>query len=220
MSRFGLLLALLAGIGIASTQLDAQDKGSKKSKNEPTEYRMEQKVEYKEIEHPICKMVPDKRSKWVYCTRPDYYCIPPCPIHCPWHHHDDCCCCEQCLQCKGPYCRPALYKKQVEWECGMKCVVEMKKEKVPVLVWRKVPLKEEKKRPTAPKKRPDSPTPGSRAPRGKPFLRPLRCRGIARESPPRRRNSGKQAKGKRPRSFRSEVFSVRGAGTGRGSFVS
>src|SRR5579871_6755234 len=77
-------------------------------------YRMVQKVEYQEVEHRYCKMVPDKRRKWVYCSKPDYYCKPPCPFHWPWQHKDDCDC-QACPGCRGPFCRPQLMKKEVEW---------------------------------------------------------------------------------------------------------
>ncbi len=93
-------------------------------------------TELREVEHPVCKVVPAKRTKWVYSSKPDYYCLPACP--CPCLHHKDSPC-DACKHCEGPYCRQQLLKKQVEWECGTKCVVEVLKEKVPCTVWRKVP---------------------------------------------------------------------------------
>jgi hypothetical protein len=96
-----------------------------------------QAVEYKEIEHTFCKRVPDKRTKWVYCSKPAIYCLSPL---CGHHHKHDCDGGDCCQDCKERHCRRTLWKKKVEWECGTKCVVETVKEKVPCTVWRKVPI--------------------------------------------------------------------------------
>lgn len=100
-------------------------------------FKWVREIRYKEEQYPVCKRVPDKRYRWVYDTRPDYYCLPPCPFHL---HHRDCECdgCQQCQDCKGPYYRPQLKKMQVEMNCGWKCVREYVKYKVPVVAWRKV----------------------------------------------------------------------------------
>lgn len=110
-----------------------------------------QVVEYQEHDHPVCKIVPNKRSKWLYSSKPDYFCLPGCPLHV---RHDECGCdvLEYCPTCKGPYCRCQLLKKKVEWTCGTKCVVEVVKEKVPCVVWRKVPRKLD---PNAPARAPE-----------------------------------------------------------------
>jgi hypothetical protein len=139
---------VLAGAIIVQPLARSEEVDGKESAAPPEQgYRMVQKVEYKEIEHRYCKMVPVKRRKWVYCTKPDYYCHPPCPIHWPWHHKDDCDC-QACRDCRGPFYRPQLMKKEIEWECGKTCQIEVVKEKVPVLVWRKEaisPKKEDSK---------------------------------------------------------------------------
>ncbi len=106
-------------------------------------YEYVRKIEYKEVERRYCKMVPDKRSKWVYDTKPDYYCVPPCPLR-KLFHHGDCEQCEACPACKGPFCRQQLMKKQIQWDCGQKCVVETVKDKVPYFVWRKTRVSADK----------------------------------------------------------------------------
>jgi hypothetical protein len=93
-------------------------------------------VRYKEERHPYCKKVPEKIYKWVYDTRPDYYCLPSCPLHL-FHRKNDC---DGCQDCKGPYYRPQLKKMQVETTVGWNCVVDYVKEKVPYVVWRKTPI--------------------------------------------------------------------------------
>ncbi len=102
-------------------------------------YRYVQETGYREVDHPFCKVVPIKRTKWIYTSRPDYFCIPACPLTGLFHHGDGCCANEPCPACEGPNCRQKLFKKKVEWECGTRCVVEVIKEKVPCPVWRKVP---------------------------------------------------------------------------------
>jgi hypothetical protein len=152
MKREYLILAVaLAGAVVVQPLARAQEVDGKESPVSPEPgYRMVQKVEYQEIEHRYCKMVPVKRRKWVYCTKPDYYCHPPCPFHWPWQHKDDCDCDGQaCRGCRGPFSRPQLMKKEVEWEDGKICRIEVVKEKVPVLVWRKeaIPPKKDGSKP-------------------------------------------------------------------------
>jgi hypothetical protein len=85
---------------------------------------------YREVECPVCKVVPNMRKKWVYCSKPDYFCVP--ALH-------GACKDGACAACSGPYRRELLLKKQIEYQCGTKCVVEMVQEKVPYTVWKKVP---------------------------------------------------------------------------------
>lgn len=98
-------------------------------------YRLVQEITYQEVEHACCKEVPNIRKKWVYCSKPDYYCVPNCKKGC----------CGQDGGCGGYpdrchlHCRAQLLKKQVECVYGTKCVVEITKEKVPCVIWRKVP---------------------------------------------------------------------------------
>jgi hypothetical protein len=118
-------------------------------------------IEYREVEHAICKVVPIKRTKWVYCSKPDYFCLPACPLlnHCREKDCDPGCTCQTC---KGPYCRQALLKKKVEYECGTRCEVEVVKEKVPCTVWRKVPCLPTQ--PVVPSSKPTVTAPASSAP--------------------------------------------------------
>ncbi len=132
MRRYSLLIGLAAALGGARLVAPAQEVYREKPTSCEPGFRLVQETTYQEVEHPVCKVVPDKRSKWIYCTRPDYFCVPACPLHCG-HHPDG------CDRCRGPFCRQQLLKKKVEWECGTKCVVEIVKEKVPTVVWRKVP---------------------------------------------------------------------------------
>ena len=178
MNRSRLLpAALLAGAMWACGDGAAQEASSRDSGQEvyqenppPTAepgFTWVRVVRYKEIQHPVCKRVPDKRYRWVYDTRPDYYCLPTCPPLFSRHKDggDDC---QPCQNCKGPYYRPQLRKKQVEMNCGWKCVVEYVKEKVPVVAWRKVRIGEEEKEASKPlpTPRPVPPQPGGKPPEG------------------------------------------------------
>jgi hypothetical protein len=147
MKRYAILLAmLLAGVTWAFGDGSAQETASRNSgevvyQEEPPPpgpgFKWVREVRYREQQYPVCKRVPDKRYKWVYDTRPDYYCLPPCPFH--LHHRDDNCQgCQDCQNCKGPYYRPQLKKMLVEMNCGWKCVLEYVKYKVPQVAWRKV----------------------------------------------------------------------------------
>jgi hypothetical protein len=139
MKRFALVLGLvLAGSGWFPPAASAQDVyGPKPASCEPG-FRYVQVLEYREVERPVCKVVPVMRKKWVYRSKPDYFCLPACPLLKPCSP-DGCTGCGHGTNCEGPYCREKLLKKQVEWQCGTRCVVEVVKEKVPCRVWRKVP---------------------------------------------------------------------------------
>lgn len=138
-------------------------------------YTWVREVRYKDVQHPVCKRVPDKKYKWVYDTRPDYYCIPPCPIH--LFRKSDCDDGQGCPNCNGPFYRPQLKKMQVEIVCGTKCVVEYVKASAPYVVWRKVRIGAEAEKGTLPHPVP-TPTPipparqsgwGEPGPRVRPF---------------------------------------------------
>lgn len=138
MKRHALMLSLVL-VGALSGVAKAQEVCTDKPIYCEPGYRLVQEIGYKEVEHACCKVVPNKRTKWVYCSKPDYFCVSHCP-HCRDRCGDDCGgCCQSCGSCKGPYCRQALLKKQVECVYGTKCVVEIVKEKVPCVYWRKVP---------------------------------------------------------------------------------
>lgn len=146
MKRYTLLAMVFAGAAWSSGDGSAQQTAPRASVQEVAQeeqpapepgFKWVRAVRYKEDQYPVCKRVPDKRYRWVYATRPDYYCIPPCPIH-PFSHKNDCDGCETCQGCKGPYYRPQLKKMQIEMNCGWKCVTEYIKYKVPYVVWRKV----------------------------------------------------------------------------------
>jgi hypothetical protein len=137
MKRDYLMVGLVLAGAFAQSLSRAEEVDDKDPGPPPgPDYRMVQKVEYKEIEHRYCKMVPDKRRKWIYSTKPDYYCHPPCPLHWPWQHKEECGDGQACKGCRGPFTRPQLMKREIEWECGKICKIEVVKEKVPVLVWR------------------------------------------------------------------------------------
>jgi hypothetical protein len=132
MKRYALLPGLVLAVGGACLAAPPEEEvyAAKPAFCEPG-FQFVEEAGYREVEHFHCKVVPDKRTKWVYCSKPDYFCVPACPLH--GHHQDG------CAHCQGPYCRPQLLKKKIEWECGTKCVVEVVKETVPCVVWRKVP---------------------------------------------------------------------------------
>jgi len=136
MKRYAVLVGMiLAGLeGIAPLAV-AQEVYTTKPTFCETGYQLVEETAYKEVEHTVCKVVPNQKTKWVYSSRPDYYCLPGCPFH-GQHCEDGSANCESC---KGPYCRQQLLKKKVEWTSGTKCVTEVVKDMVPCTVWRKVP---------------------------------------------------------------------------------
>lgn len=179
MNRYALLLAMmLAGFlsvcGDGSAQVaPGRNAGQEVYQEKPPApaergFKWVREVRYKEVRHPYCKKVPEKIYKWVYATRPDYYCLPPCPFHL-FRRKNDCNECQNCQDCKGPYYRPQLKKMQVEMIIGWDCVVDYIKEQVPYTVWRKVPIGEtEQGRPTEPMPGPDQDPPGSKSRESKP----------------------------------------------------
>lgn len=103
-------------------------------------YTIVEEVCYKEVVKKFCKVVPDvkKTQKWVYSCKSEDFCLPKCS--CPLHGHKKCDTCAQCLECDGPMTKCLLVKKLVTTECPTsKCVVETVVEKVPYVVYRKVP---------------------------------------------------------------------------------
>lgn len=177
MKRYALLSAMvLAGVTWTCGDNLAQQTPSRDSgqvvyqEEQPAPepgFKWVREVRYKEEQYPVCKRVPDKRYRWVYDTRPDYYCLPPCPFHL---HHRKCDCrgCQSCQNCQGPYYRPQLKKMQIEMNCGWKCVVEYVKYKVPYTAWRKVRIDaKEAEEETTPEKLP-RPTPVPTTPPGSP----------------------------------------------------
>lgn len=81
-----------------------------------------------DVTRTVCKMVPETKKKWVYDWVSDPFCILD-------SKHG------QCPNCAGPYCRKQLVKRQVDVPCPtMKCVTETITERVPVTVYRKVPI--------------------------------------------------------------------------------
>ncbi len=119
------LAMVLVGIGHAVAS--AQETYLQKPATCEPGFEWVQETIYREMECPVCKVVPNLRKKWVYSSKLDYFCVP--ALHGA---------CGDCGACAGPYCRQVLLKKQIEYQHGTKCVVEMVKEKVPVVVWKKV----------------------------------------------------------------------------------
>lgn len=136
MKRHVLMFAMLAAAMTTLSLASAQEVVH--SQMPPCEpgYQWVQEIGYQDIDHPCCKRVPNMRKKWVYCSKPDYFCVPEC-------RRGGCgnggCDRDSCGDCFGPYCRKQLLKKQVECQYGTKCVVEITKEKVPCVIWKKVP---------------------------------------------------------------------------------
>ncbi len=91
-------------------------------------YQLIEETVLQDVTRTVCKMVPETKKKWVYDWVSDPFCIPD-------SKHG------QCPNCSGPYCRKQLVKRQVDVPCPtMKCVTETITERVPVVVYRKVPI--------------------------------------------------------------------------------
>src|SRR5262245_18507964 len=114
MIRRGVFLIglILAGIAGVSAVTSAQDVCPDQPPACEPGFQYVQEIEYREAEHAICKVVPIKKTKWVYSSKRDYFCLPRCP--CFRHGCRDGCGTEGgCMECEGPYCRQQLVKKQV-----------------------------------------------------------------------------------------------------------
>lgn len=136
--RLGMLIVGLAGAGMAMAGSEICPPPC-----EPG-FKYIQVVEYHECDQVCCKRVPDVRKKWVYCDKPDHFCLPKCRLIGGCRKDgcgDDSCqasCGESCGECTI-HCKGQLYKKQVECVHGTKCVLEHVKTVVPCTVWKKVP---------------------------------------------------------------------------------
>jgi hypothetical protein len=134
-----LLVSILLGMGVPARSLRAQPAAQPASEQTPPAcppgFRCVKEIEYREQERAVCKQVPIKHSKWVYCSRVDHFCL---PVVCRSFFGQHVAC-ETCTDCNGPLVRHQLLKKKVEWESGTRCVVETVKERVPCVVWRLVP---------------------------------------------------------------------------------
>lgn len=97
-------------------------------------YTVVKEVVYKEVVRKVCREVCDvkKVTKWVYDCKTENFCLKQCR---PGHK-----CSEDCASCKGPYQKNLLIKRMVvEEHPTTKCVVEEVVERVPCVVYRKVP---------------------------------------------------------------------------------
>ncbi|MSQ93017.1 MAG: hypothetical protein EXR98_00505 [Gemmataceae bacterium] len=93
-------------------------------------YQIIEETVLKDVTRTVCKMVPETKKKWVYDWVSDPFCIRDTK-------HGD------CQNCSGPYCRKQLVKRQIDVPCPtMKCVTETITERVPVIVYKKVPCTE------------------------------------------------------------------------------
>src|SRR4051812_6993016 len=115
MRRHLLLLGVAFMIGAACPPARAQETYAERPATCEPGFTYVETVEYREVERRICKLAPDKRTKWVYRTEPDYFCVPACPWPGLCRHG-----CPTCTDCEGPRCRPKLFKKLVEYDCGTK----------------------------------------------------------------------------------------------------
>jgi hypothetical protein len=100
-------------------------------------YTLVPEVTYVEVCRKVCKLVPDVREteKWVYSCKSEDLCFKKCPLH-GLHTCAGCEQCGACVQCDKPVTRNRLVKRLVVEECpSVKCVVE----RVPCVVYRKVP---------------------------------------------------------------------------------
>ncbi|HZZ77038.1 MAG TPA: hypothetical protein VFE62_00885 [Gemmataceae bacterium] len=82
------------------------------------------------VTRTVCRMVDEPKKKWVYDWIDDPFCIKDHKLG-------------TCPNCKGPYCRKLLVKREIELPClQQKCVTETITEMVPVVVYKKVPCDE------------------------------------------------------------------------------
>jgi hypothetical protein len=92
-------------------------------------YKVVEEIVMQDVTRQVCKIVQEHKKKWVYSFIDDPFCV-----------KDSRRC--DCVQCAGPYCRKQLVKREVidPAHTTTKCVVETIVEKVPVKVYRKVPI--------------------------------------------------------------------------------
>jgi hypothetical protein len=90
-------------------------------------YKIVEETVMQEVTRTVCRPIEEPKKKWVYDWIDDPFCIQD-------HKHGE------CPNCKGPYCRKLLVKRQIELPCLVtKCVTETITERVPVIVYKKVP---------------------------------------------------------------------------------
>jgi hypothetical protein len=106
-------------------------------------YTLVEEIGYKDVIKKVCREVPDvqKKTKWVYdCVQEDF-CLTKC--RCPLHglkHHHECEQCQSCSRCDRPMTKNLLVKRKVvEETITTKCVVETVVERVPYVIYHKVP---------------------------------------------------------------------------------
>ena len=91
-------------------------------------YKIVEEVVYQDVVKYVCKQVQEYKKKWVYSTIDEPYCTQGCGVH------------GNCDNWKGPYCRQLLVKREILLPCPTtKCVTEAVVERVPVVVYTKVP---------------------------------------------------------------------------------
>jgi hypothetical protein len=120
---------LLVGVTVQSATADGILKRHHPAKPEcEPGYQLIEETVIQEVKRTVCKMVPETKKKWVYSWVDDPFCIQDT-------RHGE------CPNCAGPYCRKQLVKTQIDLPCPtMKCVTETIVERVPVTVYRKVPI--------------------------------------------------------------------------------
>lgn len=149
MSLYTLRLAILVTAAGAYLPCAAQEPFAEKPAYCEPGFQYIPVTEYREVSHACCKQVPIIRKKWVYSSKSDYFCVPKFPA-CSCDKQAGCPSSPECGSCNGPFCRQQLIKKRVEYQCGTKCEVEIVKDKVPCVVWRKVPCSQVGPPPGAP----------------------------------------------------------------------
>ena len=124
-----LLVAFAAGVAIQTSAADGILKRHQHATPPVCEpgFKIVEEIVYQDVVKTVCKQVQEYKKKWVYSTIDDPYCIQGC-------HGGG------CDNCKGPYCRQLLVKRQILEPCPVtKCVTETIVEKVAVVVYTKVP---------------------------------------------------------------------------------
>jgi hypothetical protein len=92
-------------------------------------FKIVEEIVLQDVSRQVCKIVQEHKKKWVYSFIDDPFCV---------KETRRC----DCVQCAGPHCRKQLVKREVidPAHTTTKCVVVTIVEKVPVTVYRKVPI--------------------------------------------------------------------------------
>ena len=127
--KLSILAVLLAGFGLAWQMAKADDIVPARHAPPVCEpgYKIVEEVVYKDVVKTVCRMVPNVKTKWVYAVVDAPICV---ARRTPGSKRTEC----------QQICRKVLVKKLVNVPCStMKCVSEKIVERVPFVVYHKLP---------------------------------------------------------------------------------